>query len=71
MLTNVQEEPLPDECVSKIKEVFDQMDVNKSELLEVDEKFGKYFGYIARCEGKFCTNYNPKKSKFSILIEIA
>ena len=21
----------------------------------VEEKFGKYFGYLARCEGKFCT----------------
>ena len=27
----------------------------------VEEKFGKYFGYLARCEARFCTNYNPKK----------
>ena len=27
---------------------------------DVEEKFEKYFGYFASCEGKFGTNYNPK-----------
>ena len=34
---------------------------------QVEEKFEKYFGYLARCEGKFWY-IDPKQSKFSVEI---
>jgi len=38
-----------------------------SSHLEVEEKFEKYFGYLARCDAKFL-DIDPSKSKFWVKI---
>ena len=43
--------PLQDEVLLKF--IVERLKIKQRK--EVEEKFGKYFGYLARCEGSFCT----------------